>query len=387
MRKIGFLILFMTIVPNMFAIDGLLIKTIDYTFKDKWDNTKSTHTPKISTCDTVFKRQYFFITAIAADYKLNKENMADVFYSIKITKPDNSIYFSQENLPLINRKISDSNNLQMSDAVLKICFEENDVFGKYKIHISIIDKIDNKSKNIESQIVLAELPTYDHIKVNNENDFMKWFDKYYENPTPESALSYYLYYSQNSISDNESNFWPIFSGFSEIIKNNIYLWPSIVKCYNNQDLKTKIYLLYLITYTNIGTDDFFNSLIGEEKASYLKIKESTMPDIYGTINDPSQLDMLWGTFMASGSYKPILKLIQTLEYNKFQGDLENFKNTKQTSEDRQKAINNAIYNSLVWSLKSNSNQHELVLSYCNWAFQYENLSKEQRDELKIILTK
>ena len=387
MRKIGFLILLITIASNTFAIDGLLIKTIDYSFKEKWDNTVSASIPKITTCDSVFKKQYFFITAIAADYKLDKDDMSQVFYSIKITKPDNSIYFSKENLPLINRKISNKNNLQMSDAILKICFEENDDFGTYKIQVTIIDKIDNKSKNIESQIVLSELPSYDHFKVNNENDFMKWFEKYYENPKPESALSYYLFYSQSSLSDKESSFWPIFSVFSEIAKNNNYLLPQIIKCYDNQDLKTKIYLLYLLTYSNIGTNDFYNGLKGDEKDTYLKIKDSPMPDIYGTITDPSQLDLLWGTFMASGSYKPILKLIQTLDYTKYQGDLDKYKKSKQTEEDRQKAINNAIYNSLVWSLKSNCNQHELVLSYCKWANQYEKLTDAQGDELKKIITK
>lgn len=216
---------------------------------------------------------------------------------------------------------------------------------------------------------------------------MKWFEKYYENPKPESALSYYLYYSQSSLSDKESSFWPIFSVFSEIFKNNSYLLPSIVKCYKNQDLKTKFFFLYLITYSNIGTDDFFNSLTGDEKDAYLKIKDAPMPNIYDTISDPSQLDMLWGTFMANGSYKPILKLIQTLDYTRFQGDLDKFKKSKQTEDDRQKAINNAIYNSLVWSLKSNCKQHELVLSYCKWAYQYENLSEVQRGELKNIVTK
>jgi hypothetical protein len=91
--------------------------------------------------------------------------------------------------------------------------------------------------------------------------------------------------------------------------------------------------------------------------------------------------------MASGSYKPILKLIQTLDYTKYQGDLDKYKKSKQTEEDRQKAINNAIYNSLVWSLKSNCNQHELVLSYCKWANQYEKLTDAQGDELKKIITK
>jgi hypothetical protein len=137
MRKIGLFISLMSIVVPTFAIDGLLIKTIDYSFREKWDNILWTSIPAISTCDTVFKKQFFFLTAIAADYAMDNKDMANVEYSIRITKPDNSIYFSQENLPLLNKKLSNKYNLQMSDAILKICFENNDAFGKYNIEIVI----------------------------------------------------------------------------------------------------------------------------------------------------------------------------------------------------------------------------------------------------------
>jgi hypothetical protein len=385
MRKFGLSILLMIIVFQCYAIDGLLVKTIDYSFKEKWSNTVGSSIPVISTCDTVFKKQYFFLTAIAADYALDNKDFSNVEYSIKITKPDNSVYFSQQNLPLVNGKISNKNNLQMSDAILKVCFENNDSFGKYIIEIEIIDKISGKSKSISSDINLVPLPSYNQVQVKDDEAFSKWFEKYYENPKPEKALAYYIYYSQSKLSDKESSFWPVFSIFLEIAKNNTYLLPQIIDCYKTQDLKTKIYLLYLLTYANIGTNDFFNSLEGNEKDTYLKVKASPLTDFYGTISDPSQLDMLWGTFTASGSYQPILKLIQTLDYTKYQGYLDKFKKSKQTPEDRQKAMNNAIYNSLVWSLTSNCKQHQLVKEYCDWALQYENLSKVQKDELKAIL--
>lgn len=386
MRKIGLFLLLLTITLKSSAIDGLLIKTIDYSFKEKWDNTLGGTVPQITTCDTVFKKQYFFLTAIAADYKLDKKDIADVEYSIKIKKPNNSIYFSQENLPLAKREISNKNNLQMSDAILKVCFENEDDFGKYTIQIEIKDKVSGKTKKIESMIVLAELPSSEQYFVKDDNDFMKWFEKYYENPKPESALSYYVYYSQSSLSDKESSFWPVFSIFLEITKNNGFLYPQMIDCYKKQDLKTKVYLLYLLTYSGMGTDDFFNNLEGDEKDTYLKIKDSPLSDFYGEITDPSQLDMLWGTFMASGSYKPIFKLIQTLEYTRYQGELDKYKKSKQTEEDKQKALYNAIYDSLVWSLKSNIKIHGLVANYCNWAFKYGNLTDVQKDELKKILT-
>ena len=242
MKKLGFLILLMTITFQTYAIDGLLIKTIDYSFKEKWYNTVGSGIPIITTCDTIFRKQYIFITAIAADYASNNQDISDVQYSIKIIKPNNTIYFSQENLPIVNGRISNKNNLQMCDAILKVCFEDTDEFGKYKIEIVIIDNISGKSKSISSDITLAPLPAYNVIKVKDDNAFLNWFVKYYENPNPEKVLAYYLYYSQSELSDKESSFWPVFSVFLEIAKNNVFLFPQIVDCYKHQDLKTKIYL-------------------------------------------------------------------------------------------------------------------------------------------------
>jgi len=385
MRKAGISVLLMIITLHCYAIEGLMIKTIDYTFKEKWNNTVGSSVPAISTCDTVYKKQYFFITAIAGGYALDNQNISNVQYSIRIIKPDKSLYFSQEKLPLVNREISNKNNLQMSDAILKICFEDDDAFGNYKIEIEIVDNVSGKSEKVSSNVTLAPLLSYNQFKVRDDNAFSEWFGNYYEHPTPERALTYYVYYSQSKISDNESGFLPVFSIFNEIVKNNTYLLPQIIDCYKSQDLKTKIYLLYLLIYSNVGTDDFYSSLEGDEKDIYLKIKAAPLSDIYGTISDPAQLNMLWGTFMASGSYQPILKLIQTLDYSKYKGDLDKFKKSKQTDEDRQKAINNAIYDSLVWSLKSNCRQHKLVRDYCEWALQFENLSSVQKKELKNII--
>ena len=385
MRKFGISALLVILALQSYAINVILVKTIDYSFKEKWSNVVSSSIPTLLSCDTVYKRQYFFLTLISGDYALDKQDNSNVQYSIKITKPDNSQYFSQENLPLMKGKITNKNTLQMSDAILKVCFENNDPFGKYKIDIEIIDNISGKSESLNSDITLVPLPACTDFQVKDDDSLSKWFANYYENPRPEMALAYYIYYSHSKLSDKESSFWPVFSFFLEIAKHNEYLLSQIVDCYKNQDLKTKIYLLYILTYSGIGSNDFFNNLEGDEKDTYLKIKNNPIMDIYGTISTASQLDMLWSTFTASGSYKPILKLIQTLDYSKYQGYLEKYKKSKQTNEDRQKAINNAIYNSLVWSLRSNCNQHPLVKEYCTWALQNEHLSKVQKSELELIL--
>jgi len=386
MKKFILSLSFLITTIHLFGIDGLLVKTIDYSFQEKWYNTISTTAPKIMNCEIVYEGQFFFIAPIVWDFESDENNHSEVEYSIKILNPDASVHTFEENIPVINEVINFKNNFQMSKGVLKIAFEEESELGEYKIEISILDKISNKKKLINSEITLAKLPLYTEFKIDSEKDFENWFSRYYESPSPEKALSNYIFYAKSKLSENDAIFYAIFSIFLEIVDNNQFLLPQILHCYKEQDDQTKTYLLFLLHYSKLDVPDFFNNLEGIEKEMYTSLKENSLIDKYGEIYAPSQLDMLWSTFTTNGSFQPILKLIKTLDYTKYQGELDKFKTSKQkTEEDRQKAINNAIYDSLVWSFTSNCKQHELVLKYANWALKYEDLSDIQKSELEKIL--
>src|SRR5688572_11524273 len=127
------LVIFIKMASAAYAIDGLLIKTIDYSFQDKWNNTVGTSVPKITTCEKVYKGQYFYIAAIISDYTLDKNNTANSEYSVKITGPENSIFLTKSNLKIIKKKLVGKLNLQMSDDILKASFSDKDAIGEYKI--------------------------------------------------------------------------------------------------------------------------------------------------------------------------------------------------------------------------------------------------------------
>ncbi|MFK7770924.1 MAG: hypothetical protein AB8F94_02250 [Saprospiraceae bacterium] len=386
MKKILCLLFTITISFSIFAIEGILVKTTYYSFQNKWFKTISSSAPRLIQCDTVYKNQTLFLTAIAGGFAFDKNDLADVDYSIKVFNPDGSIYFSQKKLEVIKGKVENKNNLQMSRSILQANFSSNDSFGIYKIEIQISDNITKEVKNLTTEIILVELPHYKKIKIDQEN-FNSWIDRYFEHPLPVTAVNNYIFYSKSPLAEDDSKFFPIFSIFLEIFKNNKYLYPQVLEAFKNEDEKTRTYLIYLIHYSQMGTTEFFSQLEGTEKLIYSEIKDSKLPEIYGEITDPSQLDMLWSTFTASGGYEPILKLIKTLEYTKFQGKLDQFKTSKQSDEDRRLAINNAIYDSLVWSFSSNCQQYQLVKSYAKWALQFEDLSEVQKNELKILLDK
>lgn len=367
------------------AIDGVLLVTADYTFQDKWYKTVSANIPQFMSTKETFRGQEIYIAVIAGDFELDEEK-AKVVYDIEITNPKQKEYLNKGKLPVINKKVNPK-YLQMSDAIIKLVLTEEDLLGKYKVKVKIKDLISGKSKVIKSEFVLKELPAYNDVKIEGDHDFAKWLQGYYKEQQPEKALAHYIYYANSEMAENEDSFLPVFSVILEIVNHNSFLLEQILEAYEAENSQTRFYLIYLLYYSNLEANDFLTALEGIEKDAYVELQKSSLPNPYDLIFNPAQLDMLWSEFMASGSYKSILRLIQTLDYVKYEGGIEAYAKSDQTEEDKTNLVNNAIYDALTWSFKANCEQHPLVKKYALWALENETLSEIQQEELAKILTK
>lgn len=385
MKLILFVLSTLWCATQLYAIDARLVKTIDYAFKEKWTKTITESSYTIANYDTVYKNQNLFIAATASNFAVNGGGISKATYSIKITAPNNSVYLVQNNLLIIDKTLRDKTIPRLSEASLKLAFKETDPLGSYKITIIVTDATSGDVKTVESTIQLSELPTYKKYTVTDDSEFGKWLRYYNDKPSPEKALSNYIYYTKSTPGHDKETFLGVFAIFTEIYKNNTFLGQQVMQIYNEQDDETKPFLLYLLHFSNTGSKSFYKKLSSDEKDALEEIKDVMIPDMYGEITDPLQLDMLWATFLVGGTYEPMLKLIQTLDYAKYKGALTTYKDLDQLKLDREDAINNFIYDVLLWSVKSNCNQNHLVKNYCAWAYQNENLSLLQKEELGKIL--
>lgn len=385
MRILGILCLWIVFAMPSFAIDGLLVKTIDYTVSERWNHAPGISGATFHSVDTVYKGQTVYLSAVAWDFALNDENSANVTYALKVLKPDNGVYFSQNNLPIISGPVENKNLFMLSKAVLSLVFDDKDSFGDYKIELQITDQVTGASKDTVAHLTLAPLPLSVNVASADVDKFSNWIMNYFNKQKPEEALSCYLSYAKTSLSEKENSFWPVFSIFREIFSRNAFLLPQVIATYRKEDLKVKLYLLYLMEYARMGADEFFKTLKGEELAAYQKIKASPYQEPYGEIIDAAQLDMLWGTFFASGSYRPIKKLIETLDYAQYRPEANKFRMTPKSGKEKSNEGKASIYRALVWSLESNISHYPLVAEYCNWALQNEQLTPVQRAELRDLI--
>jgi hypothetical protein len=382
MRIVVTLCLWIVLALPSFAIDGLLVKTIDYTVSERWKHAAGISGATFHSVDTVYKGQTVYLSAVAWDFALNDENSAAVTYAIKVLKPDNGVYFSQKNLPILSGTVENKNLFMLSSAVLSLVFDNKDSFGEYKIELQITDQVSGASKDTVAHLTLAPLPLSVAVASADAGIFSKWIMNYFNQQKPVEALSFYLAYAKTSLSDKENSFWPVFSIFREIFSRNTFLLPQVIATYRNEDFKAKTYLLYLMEYAHMGAGEFFKTLKGEELAVYEKIKSSPSQEPYGEITDAVQLDMLWGIFFASGSYRPVKKLIETLDYARYRPEANKFRMTPKSGKEKTNDTKASIYRALVWSIESNVSQYPLVAEYCNWALQNEQLTPVQRAELR-----
>jgi hypothetical protein len=364
----GFMLFMLFISIHVYAIDGNILATVDYSIEDKWYKTAGESLPEISTVDSVVKGQDFFIGMMVNDYSIDGSRNADIAFDISIIDPDRKIYFDAKNLTVIKSKVNPK-HIFLGQNLLKVNFESDKPAGKYTINVVLYDRVSNKSKKLSESIRLENYKNKKYFL--NDDEFSRWLTNYYRKPSPEKSIDGFLYFTKSKLNEKESNFIPTFTFFLSVFNGNKYLVPEIVKLYREQDLKTRIYLIYLLRYVDYDAKSFLEGLQEQEKVVYDGIKNKPYSDNpYEKIVGGDQLDMLWSEFFATGGFKPVHRLIQALEYREYDGAMKKFKESKNPSvKDKQNAVYDLIYQAAMWSLRSNCQQHRLVRDYCSYVLQ------------------
>lgn len=371
MKKYILLLGFLLPALNLFAVDGVLLIHKNFNLEDHWYKTVYENAPNIATTGKVYQDEFFFINVVFGNYKADKNGHMNVVYDIKVTNPENEIYFQQKDIPAIETDGLNPKGVYIARGNIKINLEKDKPLGKYKVEAVLKDKIEGSDKKLEGDFQLAEFEGEEPVK--NDDELGEWMMNYYKKPEPGKVLANYLYYGKSALSESDSSFVPMFAFVLNVFNNNMFLVPIALEEYKKVDLKAKLYLLWLFRYSDYDFKDFFAGLKGDEKTAYEKIKDGEyVKNPYKSIEDGGQLDALWGEFFATGSYKPVKRLVEVLEYGKYNDRVDNYKNiTSPTKKDKEELLKGAIFGAAVKSLLSNCSRHDLVFDYCYFAYENE----------------
>ncbi len=363
------------------ALSCMVSVTKDNAYPDKCYKTVRPLTPQIAMAKQVFKKEYFTVLLFLTGCQPDSGGNVTADYDIRIERPDGSLYFEQKRIGALQQRQLNPEWTVLSASNLKFYFEAQDMAGKYRIRVKVRD---GNSRQEIVQETTVELANYEYQRYfDNDVALNGWITSYYKNPTPENAIDGFLYYSQNRPAETRSVvLYDAF--FREIFKNNRYLLPFLIERYEGQNSKTRMQILRLLKTLGCSQNELPKSLTKAELEQYQKPLKDAVIDPYGPWQDPLQLDALWGTFLANGSYKPIKRLVETLQFSEFKGAGEKYQNSTKP-EERKKATADALYQTAKSMLKRYGSENPLVIEYCNYSYRYELLTKRVKTELDEIL--
>lgn len=112
------------------------------------------------------------------------------------------------------------------------------------------------------------------------------------------------------------------------------------------------------------------------------------PDVLGRApDDPAVLDVWWAYYFATGEARAVRKIISALDYLADCGAAAIFRETRQTEEDRARAVRDAIFQAAAWSLASLMREHAPLRAICERMYDGPELTPNERVGIALVMQK
>jgi hypothetical protein len=209
--------------------------------------------------------------------------------------------------------------------------------------------------------------------ITTQEQLNEWTMHYYEHPRPDLTVSAVEFMANSGELSNKGAQPPIGAFLSQVFVQNpesVGQWQAQLR--NGPDDQEKI--LALASWMSDSKDSLplLKSLASGSSASVGEYAKGLLathpPDLLGDdVASAGFLDMLWGSFFATGSEKYVQRIISTLPLAKAEGDVQ------------KKLIGAAAQ----WSLTSNATQHTRVMEICE--ADLKKLPVDQKDALAEVI--
>lgn len=361
--------------------DATVILTRQDPSMDWWYAISQEFTPQLKRISSVSRGEYFCILPIFETYSINSNHEARISFDVEVIRPDGEIYLSLKQCEG-HEGIATPPHPLPSQAVLNLNFNSNDPFGEYKINVTAIDHVAGQTHQRSEMIVLKKFALIPLTK----RERVDLFSSYATAPDPAKALSAFLQTEPSFFDEENEPIWSAIWFFKTIFEKNEYLIPHMLNEYASASRKQKRNIIFVLSL--LDQLDRLPRMSGELKTFQRLMKAGRTPNPYDEITTGNQLDMLWAEFFATGTVKPIRQIISALNLVAYRGTLEQIKLGELDPEKQavyQDALLESVFQSALWSLRSNGKAHPLVFHYCVGILQSEELAKPVRSCLSMLL--
>jgi hypothetical protein len=351
---------------------------------DIWYRIPPNSGPYVPSVNEVFKGQAFSLQILFNNYEVSSSGKVNLTYDVQVYDPQ-GLPTEDKGSGLVGytSETHASPVLLLNQQYMIIVFTDSYVLGTYTIEVSAYDNV--SGNKYVSRTPIALVPFEPQGNFEEQDKVAEWMMNYYYSPSPENAIDAAVYWLETDEEWIYKNLH-ILKFFTQVFEDNPflmdYLKNNLVQ-YTKQEQKR-----LLLLEAMLGQTALLEQIDDEQHLAFRTwASELSFPPLDGNIDHPMKLDLLWSEFFATGTYTPIAKIISALSLSKYEGSIERLSadEIELTQKSQQDAYLDAIYQSAIWSLYSNSQKHPLVFKYAAFVYQYEELSDDVKRPLYNIL--
>ena len=353
---------------------------------DVWFRMPRGAVPRITSVSKAYFGEKFSLFPMVENAEA-KDGKFCLKYSVTATAPDGAKLEIVKDAKWSGEKKQEASAMICPD-VIDLRFDKRYQPGKYSFTLDVVDENSGQKSADTAEVELAkwEAPkTLDDPKLLDEA-----FRTFYFKPSPE--LLYSMFFSKAL--DMEEPRSPYRLNFTMLgfFKAGFLRYDFLVEeimanfaKYNFAD-RTKIILISKL----IGKPPILDSLLDPSEIKYQKsLFGAEMPNPYEDWHRtlaPVQMDMLWGEFYMTGSYRPVRRMMNTLANAKEGEFVESIMRAgRRPNKDELNRFTMGVVHIVgLKSLIRNTEDSDLADQYCVWALENDDLPKPSQELLRKI---
>ena len=273
--------------------------------------------------------------------------------------------------------------LLLSQANLGISYEASDPLGKHVFTLEAIDAA--TGAHVERSVDLTLVKWRYGEKPGTPEEYEGWREGYHRAPQPAQAVRAFLEFGELSKGDSWN--FGVVGLFRTIFTDEPWLLEHLIATARTMDEDRQARTALLLAL--LGKLDRLPVLYPEaDHAAQVKaaLKDVAMPDAYGELKGPEQLDLLWGEFFASGRYRPVRQIVRAFESSAGGDPVALFRMSPRGDEDKALLRVRVGAQTAVSSFNNSVKQNPLVRQYAQWMLTGEPLSEKEQTFVSAALT-
>ncbi|MEO5961486.1 MAG: hypothetical protein ABIZ49_00560 [Opitutaceae bacterium] len=369
------------------GLDVSLLPTTQYAHRDIFFRTPSGRGPAIAVVREIAPGQEVDLLGLVRGFAVDAGGLASVTYDLVVHLPNGKTQGAPARVVVADKVKVDPGAILFPRGVPRFKTDPGDLPGEYRFEILVRDHVSGSTVSKSATLTVTETDTPLPLPANT--DPLQFMSEYYQRPRPRLALSVLTALSHTPFAERKADGQGTLLGFyAQLFADNPWLMPQFEQRFiATTDANERRMLALVLAYARRDDPKLGQGLPDAAALALAEARKESLPLPSLEPMSGGQLDLQWGTFLASGRFQPIGDLVAVVQnYLPYRGKLEEMKlRLSKPKIAPPEVMKEIVFNSAVWSLGSNAHQHKLVRDYLTGIEQAKETPPEVKAQLQTAL--